>query len=268
MNMKKKKLSDAILEEAARMVVEEDFREQNEKAMKYPHTVSPEFQMKMNRIFARANAFTVHNQSETTNEGEPFFIQLDSKRKNRSSPWSYRRYIATVALLMLGASGAVLASDDIRSGLNRLRLQFFSDNVTIESTPESTTEQEGADTTSEEFHAYKWKEVPEGYQVVHEEQDERFEFYSITYENDGGNYIYYSQINPKNSQHHITYDSQDGYKRIIELSDELDAYSISDGRNNTVFYKKDGYLFEFMSNQSEEVILDYIKLSGILEYKN
>ena len=266
--MQKKKKIDAILEEAARMVIEEDFQEQKEKAMKSPHTVSPEFQMKMNRLFAQTNAFTVHNQSETADEDEPFLIQLDNKRKNRSSPWSYRRYIAAVALLMLGVSGAVLASDDIRNGLNRLRLQFFSDNVTIEASPESTSEQRGVDTASEEFHAYKWKEVPEGYRVVYEEQDERFEFYSITYENDDGNYIYYSQINTKNSQHHITYDSQDGYKRIIELDDKLDAYSISDGRNNTVFYKKDGYLFEFMSNQSEEVILDYIKLSGILEYKN
>lgn len=266
--MKKKKKMDAILEEVARMVIAEDFQEQNEKAMKSPHTVSPEFQLKMNQLFAQANAFTVHNQSETADEDEPFLIQLDNKWKNRSSLWSYRRYIAAVALLMLGVSGAVLASDDIRNGLNRLRLQFFSDNVTIEASPESTTEQEGADTASNEFHAYKWKEVPEGYRVVYEYQDKELEFYTIAYENNYGNHIDYSQSNTENSQHHISYDSQEGYKRIIELSNGLEAYSISDGRNNTIFYEKDGYLFEFMSNQPEEVIIDYINISGILDYEN
>ena len=266
--MQKKKKIDAILEEAARMVIEEDFQEQKEKAMKSPHTVSPEFQMKMNQLFAQTNAFTVHNQSETADEDEPFLIQLDNKRKNRSSPWSYRRYIAAVALLMLGVSGAVLASDDIRNGLNRLRLQFFSDNVTIEASPESTTDQEGADTASEEFHAYKWKEVPEGYRVVYEEEDKILKSYAVDFENDNGNFIYYVQNNTENWQSHISYDSQKGYKRIIELDDKLEAYSISDGRNNTIFYEKDGYLFEFMSNQPEETILNYIKLSGVLEYKN
>lgn len=265
--MRKARLTDAILEKAARMVVEEDFQEQNEKATKAPHIFSPEFHEKMNRVFASADAFTVHNQSDTESENEPFLQQLDHKQKNHPSPWSYRRYIAIVALLMLGVSGAALASDDIREGLRRLSLQFFSDNVTIESAPESTTEQEGADTASREFHAYKWEEVPEGYQVVYEYQDERIGFYTITYENDNGNYIYYSQSNTENSQHYISYDSQEGYKRIIELYDGLEAYSISDGRNNTIFYEKDGYLFEFMSDQPEEVILDYIDMSGLLDYE-
>ncbi len=96
---------------------------------------------------------------EMTEQVKNLIQQLDHKRKNHPSPWSYRRYIAIVALLMLGVSGAALASDDIREGLRRLSLQFFSDNVTIESAPESTTEQEGPDTASEEFHAYKWKEI-------------------------------------------------------------------------------------------------------------
>ncbi len=251
------------------MVIEEDFQEQKEKAMKSPHTVSPEFQIKMNRLFAQANAFTVHNQSETDNEDEPFLIQLDSKRKNRSSPWSYRRYIAAVALLMLGVSGAVLASDDIRNGLNRFRLQFFSDNVTIRASPESTTEQEGADTASEEFHAYKWKEVPEGYQVVYEEENaEELRLYRIDYENSNNNFIHYMQTDASLFTTSITYDEKEGYKRELQLKDGIKAYSISDGRRNTIFYEKDGYLFEFMSDQPEEAIINYIDISGILEYEH
>ncbi len=266
--MKKNKLIDAILEEAARMVVEEDFREQNKKAMKSPHSASPEFQMKMNRLFASADAFTIHNQSDTATKDGPFLKQLDNKRKSHASSWSYRRYIAVVALLMLGVSGAALASDDIRNGLNRLRLQFFSDNVTIESSPESTTEQEGADTASEEFHAYKWKEVPEGYRVVYEEENAEFGYYIMDFENDDGNFINYMQNDASLYTTSITYDEVDGYKRTIKLYDEVDAYSISDGKNNTIFYEKDGYLFRFMSNQSESVIINYINVSGILDYKN
>lgn len=263
--MKKRQRVDAILEEAARRVVEEDFREQNEKARKCPHTVSPEFQLKMNRLFARANAFTVHKQSEIANEDEPFLKQLDDK--NHFSLWSYRRYIAVMALLMLGVSGAVLASDEIKNGLNQLRLQFFSDNVTIQSVPESSTEQAGADADSSEFHAYKWKEVPEGYRVVDEKEDEKFKSYFVDYENNEGNYIYYSQHYIEYYQGHISYDEREGYQQMLDL-DGIAAYSISDGRNNTIFYEKDGYIFEFMSDQPEEIILNYIDMSGVLEDKN
>lgn len=262
--MRKARLTDAILEEAARMVVEKDFQEQNEKATKAPHIFSPEFHEKMNRVFASADAFTVHNQSDAESKDEPFLQQLDHKRKNHS-PWSYRRYIAIVALLMLGVSGAALASDDIREGLRRLSLQFFSDNVTIESAPESTTEQEGADTASREFHAYKWKEVPEGYQVVFEEENAEFGYYTITYENTEGNFIDYMQNDASLFTSSITYDEKEGYKHQIQLTDELEAYSISDGRRNTIFYEQKGYLFRFMSDQPEEVILDYIDMSGILD---
>lgn len=263
--MKKRRLNDAILEEAARRVVEEDYQRQNEKALECPHTFRPEYQIKMNRLFASADALAVHTESDTVHEDKSFLEQLNQRWTGCSSLWSYRRYIAVAALLMVGMSAAALASDDIRNGLRRLSLQFFSDNVTIEAAPESTTGQEGDDTANGEFHAYKWKEVPEGYRVVYEYQDKELEFYAVVYENNYGNHIDYSQSNLENTQTHISYDSQKGYKRIIELDDGLEAYSISDGRNNTIFYEKDGYLFEFMSDQPEEVILDYIDMSGILE---
>lgn len=265
--MKKARLTDAILEEAARMVVEEDFQEQSEKATKAPHIFSPEFHEKMNRVFASADAFMVHNQSDAESEDEPFLQQLDHKQKNYS-PWSYRRYIAIVALLMLGVSGAALASDDIREGLLQLRLQFLSDNVTIESSPESTTEQGDADAASRVFHVYKWKEVPEGYQVVYEEENaEELRLYRIDYENSKNNFIHYMQTDASLFTTSITYDEKEGYKRELQLKDGIKAYSISDGRRNTIFYEKDGYLFEFMSDQPEEVILDYIDMSGVLDYE-
>lgn len=263
--MKKRRLNDAILEEAARRVVEEDFQRQNEKALEFPHTFRPEYQIKMNRLFASADAFTVHNKSNAAYEDKSFLEQLNQRWTGRSSLWSYRRYIAVAALLMVGMSAVALASDDIRNGLRRLSLQFFSDNVTIEAAPESTTGQEGDDTANGEFHAYKWKEVPEGYRVVYEYQDEILNSYQVDYENNKGNFLHYVQNDTRYWQTTISYASQEGYKRIIELDNGLEAYSISDGRNNTIFYEKDGYLFEFMSDQPEEVILDYINMSGILE---
>lgn len=179
-----------------------------------------------------------------------------------------RWHIAAVVILLAAMSMAVLANDDIREGLLQLRLQFFSDNVTINSVQEDSSQQTDfpeEETTDEEFRAYKWEEVPEGYQVVYEEEDAVFQQYSIGFENSYGSYIEYSQTNIENSQHHISYDSQNGYKRIIELTDGLEAYSISDGRNNTIFYEKDGYLFDFMSNQPEETIKEFIFMSGVLE---
>lgn len=179
-----------------------------------------------------------------------------------------RWHIAAVMILLAAMSMAVLANDDIREGLLQLRLQFFSDNVTINSVQEDSSQQTDfpeEETTDEEFRAYKWEEVPEEYQVVYEEEDAVFQQYSIGFENSYGSYIEYSQTNIENSQHHISYDSQNGYKRIIELTDGLEAYSISDGRNNTIFYEKDGYLFDFMSNQPEETIKEFIFMSGVLE---
>lgn len=179
-----------------------------------------------------------------------------------------RWHIVAVMILLAAMSMAVLANDDIREGLRQLRLQFLTDNVTIDSVQEDASQQTDSteeETSGEEFRAYKWKEIPEGYQVVYEEEDAVFQQYSIGFENSYGSYIEYSQTNIENSQHHISYDSQNGYKRIIELTDGLEAYSISDGRNNTIFYEKDGYLFDFMSNQPEETIKEFIFMSGVLE---
>ena len=212
---------------------------------------------------------------------------LKSREQNlRRGLWhiKHRWHVAAVILLLATMSVAAFASDDIREGLRQLRLQFFSDNVTIDPVQENVSEQadsrenqkgEAFDkvfgdtqenkTADEPFKAYKWKEIPEGYQVVYEDVDDVFQQYCISLENSHGSYIEYSQTDVENSQHHISYDSQKGYKRIIELTDELEAYSISDGRNNTIFYEEDGYLFEFMSDQPEEIIEKFIDLSGVLE---
>lgn len=183
---------------------------------------------------------------------------------------SRRCYIVAVMILLAAMSMVVLANDDIREGLRQLRLQFFSDNVTIDSVQEDASQQTDSqeeETTVEVFHAYKWKEIPDGYQVVYEDEDTEFGIYQIDYENSSGGFIHYVQNDAQTWQTTISYDMKKGYKQIIELDDGLEAYSIADGRNNTIFFEKNGYLFEFMSNQPEETILEYIEMSGILEYE-
>ncbi len=180
-----------------------------------------------------------------------------------------RWHIVAVMILLVAMSMAVLANDDIREGLRQLRLQFFTDNVTIDSVQEDASQQIDSteeETSGEEFRAYKWKEVPEGYYTTFEEENPEFGYYIIEFENDSGNFIHYVQNDALAYTSFITYDNKEGYQRQITLG-ELQAYSISDGRRNTIFYEKDGYLFEFMSNQPEEVIIDYINVSGILEYE-
>lgn len=178
-----------------------------------------------------------------------------------------RWHIAAVVILLAAMSMAVLANDDIREGLLQLRLQFFSDNVTINSVQEDSSQQTDfpeEETTDEEFRAYKWEEVPEEYQVVYEEEDAEFGYYVIDFEKGNDDFIYYTQNDASTFTTSITYDEEEGYKRKIDLNG-LEAYSISDGRRNTVFYEKNGYLFEFTSNQPEETIKEFIFMSGVLE---
>lgn len=185
-----------------------------------------------------------------------------------------RWHIAAVVILLAAMSMAVLANDDIREGLLQLRLQFFSDNVTINSVQENVLEKETSGeasgdipnnkTADEPFKAYKWEKIPEGYQVVCEKENAEFGYYVIDLEKENGDFIYYTQNDASLFTTTITYDDKEGYKRKINLNG-LDAYSISDGRRNTIFYEKNGYLFEFTSNQPEETIEKFIDLSGVLE---
>lgn len=267
----KGKLDKKLLRESIRLMMEEEWQEVDDEIKKQPHTFSPQFYEKMKRLLQSVDMFAVHTETETDGENRKNRYSFTQQNKSDLGHISFRlhvRYIAVIVLLMVGVSAVALANDDIRKGLYQLQYQFFEDNVTIEATPENGMEKDDDNAASEEFHAYKWKEVPEGYEVVYEDEDKILKSYAADFENDEGNYIYYVQNNPQNWQSHISYDSQKGYKRIIELNDELEAYSVSDGRNNTIFYENDGYVFEFMSDQPEETILEYIEMSEVLEYGN
>ena len=284
--MKKEILDNDLLREAARRVVEEEFLKIDAKVKKAPHTFSPEFYEKMNSLLESARTATVHRVSEhrtskasqTFGRPQSFLKGLNRQQQSGEQPqrlssfWRHRRYIAAAALLMAGISAASLANDDIRQSLQRqLKIGFFSDNVTIEAVPETDTSQTADEQTetpaTEEFHAYKWKAEPEGYYVTFEEENAEFGYYILDYENKDGGFIHYMQNDAALFTTSITYDEEEGYQRTIDLNG-IQAHSISDGRRNTIFYQKDGYLFEFMSDQPEEVIIDYINFSSVLEYGN
>ena len=273
--MSRELLTDDILRQAVCMAAEKRYQDAMEDARLHPHTFRPEFHKKMRRLL-KGHALSARHPGDghiarSNSPDNSFLRQLRARRPKAGSFRLRRRYLAVAALLMVFASVAALASGTVRNGLAQLRLQFFPDNVTIEAAPEPATEQ-GANgqtgpTATKEFHAYKWKEVPEGYEVVQEDEDVEFKIYQIDYKNSLGGFIHYVQGDAQTWQTTISYDTQKGYKHILQLDDGLEAYSISDGRNNTIFYEKDGYLFEFMSDQPEETILDYIDLSGVLEYE-
>lgn len=266
----KGKLDKKLLRESIRLMMEEEWQEVDDEIKKQPHTFSPQFHEKMKRLLQSVDTFDVHSETETDGENRKNRYSFTQQNKSDLGHISFRlhvRYIAVIILLMVGVSAVALANDDIRKGLYQLQYQFFEDNVTIEATPENGMEKDDDNAASEEFHAYKWKEVPEGYEVVYEKENEKFKSYIVNYENNEGSYIYYSQHYVEYYQGHISYDEQEGYQQILDL-DGIAAYSISDGRNNTIFYENDGYLFEFMSDQPEETILEYIEMSGVLEYGN
>lgn len=266
----KGKLDKKLLRESIRLMMEEEWQEVDDEIKKQPHTFSPQFYEKMKRLLQSVDTFAVHTETETDGENRKNRYSFTQQNKSDLGHISFRlhvRYIAVIILLMVGVSAVALANDDIRKGLYQLQYQFFEDNVTIEATPENGMEKDDDNAASEEFHAYKWKEVPEGYEVVYEKENEKFKSYIVNYENNEGSYIYYSQHYVEYYQGHISYDEQEGYQQILDL-DGIAAYSISDGRNNTIFYENDGYVFEFISDQPEETILEYIEMSGVLEYGN
>lgn len=273
--MSKELLTDEILRQAVRMAAEKNYQDAVEDARLHPHTFRPDFHKKMRPLLKETALFTGHTDtgrsSRSGGQSNSFLRQLHARKPRASSLHLRRRYLAVAALLMIFVSAAALASETVRNGLRQLRLQFFSDNVTVEAAPETdagqTADGQTKSTATGEFHAYKWKEVPEGYEVVYEEEDTEFKIYQVDYENSSGGFIHYVQSDAQTWQTTISYDAKKGYKQIIELNNGLEAYSISDGRNNTIFYEKNGYLFEFMSDQPEEMILDYIDISGILEYE-
>lgn len=266
----KGKLDKKLLRESIRLMMEEEWQEVDDEIKKQPHTFSPQFYEKMKRLLQSVDTFAVHTETETDGENRKNRYSFTQQNKSDLGHISFRlhvRCIAVIVLLMVGVSAVALANDDIRKRLYQLQYQFFEDNVTIEATPENSIEKDDDNAASEEFHAYKWKEVPEGYEEVYEKENEKFKSYIVNYENNEGSYIYYSQHYVEYYQGHISYDEQEGYQQILDL-DGIAAYSISDGRNNTIFYENDGYLFEFMSDQPEETILEYIEMSGVLEYGN
>lgn len=272
--MSRELLTDDILRQAVCTAAEKRYRDAMEDARLHPHTFRPEFHKKMRRLL-KGHALSARHPGDghiarSNSPDNSFLRQLRARRPKTGSFRLRRRYLAVAALLMVFASVAALASETVRNGLAQLRLQFFPDNVTIEAAPEPATEQaangQTGPTATKEFHAYKWKEVPEGYYVTLEEENSEFGFYIIDFENDSKSFIHYVQNDALTYTSYITYDDKEGYQREIFLGG-IQAYSISDGRRNTIFYEKDGYLFEFMSDQPEEIIIDYINMSGILDYE-
>ena len=254
--MSRELLTDDILRQAVCTAAEKRYRDAMEDARLHPHTFRPEFHKKMRRLL-KGHALSARHPgagriARSSSPDNSFLLQLRARRPKAGSFRLRRRYLAVAALLMVFASVAALASETVRNGLAQLRLQFFPDNVTIEAAPEPATEQaangQTGPTVTKEFHAYKWKEVPEGYEVVYEYQNEVLNSYQVDFKNNTSNYIYdyedaednfinYMQ-NDESYMTSITYDEEKGYKREIQLKDGSEALSISDGRRNTIFYKK------------------------------
>ena len=192
----KGKLDKKLLRESIRLMMEEEWQEVDDEIKKQPHTFSPQFHEKMKRLLQSVDTFDVHSETETDGENRKNRYSFTQQNKSDLGHISFRlhvRYIAVIVLLMVGVSAVALANDDIRKGLYQLQYQFFEDNVTIEATPENSIEKDDDNAASEEFHAYKWKEVPEGYYITFEEKNPEFGYYIIDYEDSENNFINYMQ---------------------------------------------------------------------------
>lgn len=257
------------LRAAVLSAAEEEMNEIDRETEGLSHTFSPRFERKMQDILNEQKNGT---SARETGSYLDALRRQDKKKKSRHS-FSRSRYVLAAALLMVLVSTAVFASEDVREGLRQLSVQFFSDRVTVESTEPGgaavrDTESGGMAAASKEndpesFHACKWKTLPEGYKVVEETEIPESHIYNVMYENNKGETIHYSQHDSAEYTINITYDEKDGYRKKIDLGG-MEAYSVSNGETNSIFFEKDGYVFTVMSGQSEETMITWIENSGIL----
>lgn len=247
-------IDDTVLRQATRMVVEEELREIDRQIHLYPVIFRPQFQKRMDCLLDSFRPSVMQKRNHS------FLCRLKANQHQsvRTRIRVSRRYFVIAVLIMVGMSMAALANDDVRQSINRFCLQFFPDNVTVREMTGTMEEDENV------FHIYKWENIPEGYKQVYEEDNSEIGLYKSDFENEKGNFIHYMQNDASIFTISITYDEQEGYNKIIDLNG-VEVHSVSDGKRNTVFFIKNGYLFEFMSDESERRIIDFINISGIMQ---
>lgn len=268
--MKKEVWNENLLREAVGMAVSREMRELDEEMWNCHHSFSPRFQQKMQNM-------PQGTSPEDYGKKDISFLESLSRhrtKKHSGHVLSWGRYVLAAVLLMALASAAVLASEDIREGLRKLNIQFSSNGVSIEGKQDAVGEVDagsgtgggvGGETVEKEpFHAYKWENVPEGYHVVDETEEPESRMYTVWYQDKEENNLHFMQYDASEYAVTISYNEKERYKQKINLND-VEAYSISDGRNNSIFFEKDGYIFTIMSEQPEETMEVWIKNSGILQ---
>ena len=152
----------------------------------------------------------------------------------------------------------------MRERLRKLSIQFSSNGVSIEGAKNENAAEGNSADDEQPFRAYRWKNVPEGYHLVNETEEPESRMYTVWYQNKEENNLHFMQHDASIYTVTITCNEEEGYKRKIDLNG-TEAYSVSSGRDNSIFFEKDGYIFTIMSEQPEEIIVEWIKNSGILQ---
>lgn len=257
--MKKQMLDEHILKEAVCMAAERELDNLDTEMQNKYHTFTPQFEEKMQRLL-QENAHVFGNEKVS------FLQKLQRSRKKREKHHIFAgsRYILVAVLLMVLASAAALASEDVREGLRKLSIQFSSNGVSIEGAKNENAAEENSADDEQPFRAYRWKNVPEGYHLVNETEEPESRMYTVWYQNKEENNLHFMQHDASIYTVTITCNEEEGYKRKIDLNG-TEAYSVSSDRDNSIFFEKDGYIFTIMSEQPEEIIVEWIKNSGILQ---
>lgn len=279
--------NEDLLREAVGMAVRREMRELDGDMQDCHYSFSPQFRQKMQNVLQGTSL-------KGRGERDDSFLESLSRyrtKKKSGHVLSWGRYALAAVLLMALASAAALASEDVREGLRKLNIEFGSNGVSIEGKKDaggtagvgndsggtdngilqgdSSQTGAGAGTggqTEEKapFHAYKWEKIPEGYHVVNETEEPEGRMYTVWYQDKDENNLHFMQHDASVYTVTITCNEEEGYRQTIDLNG-VEAYSISDGISNSIFFEKDGYIFTVMSEQPEDIMAGWIKNSGILQ---
>lgn len=261
--MKKQVLNEDILKEAVCMAAERELDYLDREIQNKHHAFTSQFEKEMQKLL-------LENTHICGDEKVSFLRKMKKSREKRktSRVFTGSRYILVAVLLMALASAMALASEDVREGLRKLSIQFSQNGVSIEGAKNENIAEEnkadGKQTTNIPFHAYKWENVPEGYHLVDETEEPESRMYTVWYQDKEENNLHFMQHDASVYTVSIACNDEDGYKRKIDLNG-TEAYSISNGRTNSIFFEKDGYIFTVMSEQTEKTMIEWIKNSGILQ---
>lgn len=222
---------DSLLKAAFEEMVVQDYENRSKKLPR--HWFSIKFRWKMSRL--------LHHTEEKA--AEHFNSIIDLYRPVRSK----RKLLILLALLLILVGGTAACAQPVIFWLFQNYLEQHEDFVETQRRRDDTKMLKGT------FEKYELAWMPEGYEMVAEEFQERFGEYQVVYENPLGYAMVFRQTElDKGNLGNIT-SIREGFEEV--KINELQGYYIEDSNTYSLILSDEKYLFELSGSLSKEELL-------------